>query len=161
MSFQSDVNPGENRRPVQSETKHTLKCDTDVLWSGHVLVWSLRGVSTLTGCFSSKFLQASDPCSCSKYQEDLFPWRMLLKSVWETESCNRLWRLPMSASAPLISFPMKTHRRQKNKTFYCLIKLSSNFYSSLHEAGVDLAFFHVLGAKRRWRIRLMVDQIWT
>lgn len=93
---------------------HIEMCVTDGLWSGRVLVWSLRGVSTLTGCSRSKYLQANSLCSRSKYQEDLIPWRMLLKSVWETESCNRPWRLSMTASAPLISFPMKTHRRQKN-----------------------------------------------
>lgn len=34
-------------------------CVTDVSWSGHVLVWSLRGVATLTSCFCSKYLQAN------------------------------------------------------------------------------------------------------
>ena len=62
------------------------------------------------------YFEANSLRSVSDYQEDLCPWRMLLKSVWETESCSRPWGLSTRAAAPLQHYsPWKHTEDTKTK----------------------------------------------
>lgn len=107
------------------------------MWSGCVFVWSLRDVSTLTGCFFAlNICKQNDLSSCPDYQSDLFPWSAAKISMRNRE-LQQTKETPYERISVTDIIPHEnTHETEKKK-------LSSSLNRELFEARVDFVLLHV------------------